>query len=56
MVGTVRAFLNLIRKANPALFALSLPMASDPDTGRYHPFIVTFPASIFPEPFWLVPG
>jgi mannose-1-phosphate guanylyltransferase len=32
MVGTARAFLNLIRKAYPALFAsLSLPTTSDPD-------------------------
>jgi mannose-1-phosphate guanylyltransferase len=32
MVGTARAFLNLIRKADPVLFAsLSLPTTSDPD-------------------------
>lgn len=32
MVGTARAFLNLIRKANPGLFAsLRLPMTSDPE-------------------------
>jgi mannose-1-phosphate guanylyltransferase len=32
MVGTARAFLNLIRKANPALFAsVSLPMTSGPE-------------------------
>jgi mannose-1-phosphate guanylyltransferase len=32
MVGTARAFLSLIRKANPALFAsVTLPAASDPE-------------------------
>ena len=32
MVGTARAFLNLIRKANPALFAsVTLPAISDPE-------------------------
>lgn len=32
MVGTARAFLNLIRKANPALFAsVRLPATSDPE-------------------------
>jgi mannose-1-phosphate guanylyltransferase len=31
MVGTARAFLNLIRKANPALASVRLPATSDPE-------------------------